>query len=199
MVEPSTPANLFDCEQLPDPVARAVAEGRPVRVFISYAHDDGDHEAAVLVELEAIDDAAEAEVADAGLELAPRDAKALGLIGQALYRQGLFEQAAVAWQRLVETVRRVADKAEAVGQTVVIETHLLTILESPEANQRVISEVGSPRMKVVMDFVNHFPPVVLVPLLRTTNLIFTSCPSVGTGGSSAVSYTHLTLPTSDLV
>lgn len=64
-----------------------------------------------------------------------------------------------AWQRLVETVRRVADKAEAVGQTVVIETHLLTILDSPEANQRVISEVGSPRMKVVMDFVNHFPTV----------------------------------------
>ena len=36
------------------------------------------------------------------LTLRPRDAKALGLIGQALYRQGLFEQAAVAWQRLVE-------------------------------------------------------------------------------------------------
>ena len=36
------------------------------------------------------------------LTLRPRDAKALGLIGQALYRQGLFEQAAVAWQRLAE-------------------------------------------------------------------------------------------------
>jgi sugar phosphate isomerase/epimerase len=63
------------------------------------------------------------------------------------------------WQRLVETVRRVADNAEAVGQVVVIETHLLTILDSPEANQRLIAEVGSPRMKVVMDFVNHFPTV----------------------------------------
>lgn len=62
-----------------------------------------------------------------------------------------------AWQRLRETVRRIADKAEAIGQTVVIETHLLTILESPEANQKIIAEVGSPRMKVVMDYTNHFP------------------------------------------
>ncbi len=62
-----------------------------------------------------------------------------------------------AWQRLRETVRRIADKAEAVGQTVVIETHLLTILGSPEANQQIIAEVASPRMKVVMDYTNHFP------------------------------------------
>ena len=63
------------------------------------------------------------------------------------------------WQRLVETLRRIADKAESVGQTVVIETHLLTILNSPEANQKVLAEVASPRMMVVMDFVNHFPTV----------------------------------------
>lgn len=62
-----------------------------------------------------------------------------------------------AWQRLRETLRRIADKAETVGQTVVIETHLLTILDSPEANQRIITEVNSPRMKVVMDYTNHFP------------------------------------------
>lgn len=61
------------------------------------------------------------------------------------------------WHRLRETVRRIADKAEAVGQTVVIETHLLTILESPEANQRIVAEIGSPRIKVVMDYTNHFP------------------------------------------
>lgn len=62
-----------------------------------------------------------------------------------------------AWQRLVETVRRIADKAESAGQTVVIETHLLTILDSPEANQRIIAEVSSPRVRVVMDYTNHFP------------------------------------------
>jgi uncharacterized protein (AIM24 family)/thioredoxin-like negative regulator of GroEL len=36
------------------------------------------------------------------LTLRPRDAKVLGLLGQAFYRQGQFEQAAVAWQRLVD-------------------------------------------------------------------------------------------------
>ncbi|MBI3957161.1 MAG: sugar phosphate isomerase/epimerase [Chloroflexi bacterium] len=63
------------------------------------------------------------------------------------------------WQRLIETLRRIADKAEQVGQTVVIETHLLTILDSPEANRDAIAEVGSARLRVVMDYVNHFPSV----------------------------------------
>jgi Tfp pilus assembly protein PilF/uncharacterized protein (AIM24 family) len=36
------------------------------------------------------------------LTLRPRDAKVLGLLGQAFYRQGQFEQALVAWQRLVD-------------------------------------------------------------------------------------------------
>jgi uncharacterized protein (AIM24 family)/thioredoxin-like negative regulator of GroEL len=36
------------------------------------------------------------------LALRPRDPKVLGLLGQAFYRQGQFEQAAVAWQRLVD-------------------------------------------------------------------------------------------------
>jgi uncharacterized protein (AIM24 family)/thioredoxin-like negative regulator of GroEL len=48
----------------------------------------------------------EVEEARADLEralgLRPRDAKVLGLLGQAFYRQGQFEQAAVAWQRLVD-------------------------------------------------------------------------------------------------
>lgn len=48
----------------------------------------------------------EVEEARADLEralgLRPRDPKVLGLLGQAFYRQGQFEQAAVAWQRLVD-------------------------------------------------------------------------------------------------
>jgi sugar phosphate isomerase/epimerase len=59
-------------------------------------------------------------------------------------------------ERLIETLRRIAAKAEAVGQTMVIETHLLTIMDSPETNHQVIEAVGSDRMRVVMDYVNHF-------------------------------------------
>ena len=59
-------------------------------------------------------------------------------------------------ERLVDTLRRVAETAEAFGQTVVIETHVLTIMNSPEVNAEILSAVGSEHMKVVMDYVNHF-------------------------------------------
>lgn len=57
--------------------------------------------------------------------------------------------------RLVESLRRIAEKAEDVGQTIAIETHLLTIMDSPETNVELLGEVGSARMGVVMDYVNH--------------------------------------------
>ena len=57
---------------------------------------------------------------------------------------------------LIDTLSRVADKAEEEGMTVVIETHVLTIMGSPEINRQVIEAVGSERLRVVMDFVNHF-------------------------------------------
>ena len=59
-------------------------------------------------------------------------------------------------QRLIQSLREVADKAESVDTTVVVETHLLTIMDSPETNAQVLEAVGSKRMKVVMDYVNHF-------------------------------------------
>ena len=57
---------------------------------------------------------------------------------------------------LINELRRVAAAAESAGVDVVIETHNLTILGSPEINRQVIETVGSPRLGVVMDFVNHF-------------------------------------------
>lgn len=65
------------------------------------------------------------------------------------YEPGRFEQ-------LVDTLRRIADKAETEGMTIVVETHLLTIMGSPEINVQVVDAVGSDRIRVVMDFVNHF-------------------------------------------
>ena len=58
--------------------------------------------------------------------------------------------------RLIETLKQVAAKAELEGVTVVIETHALTIMDSPETNKEIIDVVGSDRMGVVMDYVNHF-------------------------------------------
>lgn len=59
-------------------------------------------------------------------------------------------------RRLVETLRQVADHAEAHDVTVVVETHVLTIMNSPETNMAVLSAVDSDRLGVVMDYVNHF-------------------------------------------
>ena len=59
-------------------------------------------------------------------------------------------------ERLVGTLRKIAAKAEAEGVTIAIETHLLTIMDSPETNSLVVQEVGSDRIRIVMDYVNHF-------------------------------------------
>ena len=59
-------------------------------------------------------------------------------------------------ERLIETLKLIAAKAEEEGVTIVIETHALTIMGSPETNKEIIAAVGSHRMGVVMDYVNHF-------------------------------------------
>ena len=58
--------------------------------------------------------------------------------------------------RLLDSLRWLASVAESLEQTVVVETHLLTIMRSPEFNRAVIRDVGSTRMRLVMDYVNHF-------------------------------------------
>lgn len=65
-------------------------------------------------------------------------------------------------ERLVETLRRVADKAETEGQVLVIETYATTIMNSPETNVQVVQAVGSERIRIVMDYVNHFQSLAQV-------------------------------------
>lgn len=58
--------------------------------------------------------------------------------------------------QLIETLKLIAVKAKEEDVTIVIETHALTIMGSPEINKEVIEVVGSEHMGVVMDYVNHF-------------------------------------------
>ena len=58
-------------------------------------------------------------------------------------------------KRILETLGAVAAKAEAEDATVVAETHMLTLMDSPETNAELLGTVGSGRLKVVMDYVNH--------------------------------------------
>ena len=59
-------------------------------------------------------------------------------------------------EHLIETLKPIAEKAEAEGVTLVMETHAVSIMDSPETCKRVVEAVGSEHLRIVMDAVNHF-------------------------------------------
>lgn len=61
-----------------------------------------------------------------------------------------------AWDRLTETLREITPTLEQHGVTVVMETHLVSILKNPETCRKMVESVGSPNLRLVMDYVNHF-------------------------------------------
>lgn len=72
------------------------------------------------------------------------------------YSPSPLNRAPECMDRLLETLGRIARKAEAEGVMVITETHLLTILDSPETVWKTVDAVGSDRFRAVMDYVNHF-------------------------------------------
>ncbi len=59
-------------------------------------------------------------------------------------------------ERLIETLKPIAEHAERHELTLVMETHAVSIMDSPETCREVVERVGSDRLRIVMDFVNHF-------------------------------------------
>lgn len=59
-------------------------------------------------------------------------------------------------ERLIETLKPIAEHAEQHELTLVMETHAVSIMDSPETCREVVERVGSDRLRIVMDFVNHF-------------------------------------------
>ena len=59
-------------------------------------------------------------------------------------------------ERLIETLKPIAEHAEQQELTLVMETHAVSIMDSPETCREVVEQVGSERLRIVMDFVNHF-------------------------------------------
>ena len=59
-------------------------------------------------------------------------------------------------ERLIETLKPIAEHAEKHELTLVMETHAVSIMGSPETCREVVEQVGSERLRIVMDFVNHF-------------------------------------------
>ena len=59
-------------------------------------------------------------------------------------------------ERLIETLTPIAQKADAEGVTIIVETHAVSIMDSPETCKAVVDAVGLDSLCIVMDFVNHF-------------------------------------------
>lgn len=59
-------------------------------------------------------------------------------------------------ERLIETLKPIAENAEREELTLVMETHAVSIMDSPETCREVVESTGSERLRIVMDFVNHF-------------------------------------------
>ena len=59
-------------------------------------------------------------------------------------------------ERLIETLKPIAEHAEQHELTLVMETHAVSIMDSPETCREIVEQVGSKRLRIVMDFVNHF-------------------------------------------
>ena len=57
---------------------------------------------------------------------------------------------------LIEILKPIAHKAEEEGVTIIMETHAISIMDSPETCRAVVESVGSENLRIVMDAVNHF-------------------------------------------
>ncbi len=65
-------------------------------------------------------------------------------------------------ERLVDTLKPIAEHAEQHELTLVMETHAVSIMGSPEICREVVERVDSDRLRIVMDFVNHFQTLLQV-------------------------------------
>ena len=61
-----------------------------------------------------------------------------------------------AWSLLIDTLHRIVPALEQHGIIAVMETHLVSILSNPVTCRKMIDEIASPNLRLVMDYVNHF-------------------------------------------
>jgi len=65
---------------------------------------------------------------------------------------------ASAWADMIGVMRALAAIAERHGVVLAIETEAANVIDTPEKARRALDEVGSPRLKMVMDCANLFHP-----------------------------------------
>ena len=63
-----------------------------------------------------------------------------------------------AYKDMLESMKRCAEMAEKAGVTIVIETEASNVIRTPAIAARTIRDVGSPRLKMILDCANLFLP-----------------------------------------
>jgi sugar phosphate isomerase/epimerase len=72
-----------------------------------------------------------------------------------------------AWALLIDTLRNIVPDLEKHGVMAVMETHVVSILKDPETSRKMVDEIDSPSLRLVMDYVNHFETLSQVYDSRT--------------------------------
>lgn len=62
-----------------------------------------------------------------------------------------------AWKDMEQTMRRAVEISEKLGLTLAIETEASNVVSSPEKARRIMDDIGSPRLKMILDMANLFP------------------------------------------
>ena len=77
-----------------------------------------------------------------------------------------------AWEALVATMRALAKHAEAAGVDLAFEPEVVNVVDTAEKAERLIEEVGSPRLRLVMDPANYFHPEMLPRMDEVLDEVF---------------------------
>jgi sugar phosphate isomerase/epimerase len=77
-----------------------------------------------------------------------------------------------AWEEMVETMRALVRHAEAHGVDLAFEPEVVNVVDTAEKAERLIAEVGSPRLRLVMDPANYFHPDMLPRMQEVLEEVF---------------------------
>jgi sugar phosphate isomerase/epimerase len=60
---------------------------------------------------------------------------------------------------LIRSLKEIASRTGTLDVVTVVETHVISILNTPAVCRRLVESVGSPNVRLVMDYVNHFESI----------------------------------------
>jgi sugar phosphate isomerase/epimerase len=77
-----------------------------------------------------------------------------------------------AWSEMVETMRALVAHAETHGVELAFEPEVVNVVDTAEKAERLIAEIGSPRLRLVMDPANYFHPEMLPRMQQVLEDVF---------------------------